>query len=70
MLPVLVTIGNGLAWFAATVGQLFVWGAGIGLGYWAVNKLTKVIDYKLAQRAMKKSETVNASGQVTAPIIS
>ena len=70
MLPVLVTIGNGLAWFAATVGQLFVWGAGIGLGYWAVNKLTRALDYKLAERALKKKETANAGGQVTAPIIS
>ncbi len=48
MLPFLVTTGNGLLWLCTTLGQLAIWGFGIGLGYWLVTKVTGAIDFKLA----------------------
>jgi len=71
MLPILVTIGQGLLWFATTVGQLFVWGAGIGLGYWAINKVTRVIDYKLASKHAEKvaKEAQKAPVPGSAPLV-
>jgi hypothetical protein len=44
MLPILATIGSGLAWFAATAGQLVFWGAGISVGFWLGKKLTGTWD--------------------------
>jgi hypothetical protein len=61
MLPILATIGAGLAWFATTAGQLVFWGAGIGVGFWASKKLTNTWDswgYKnIASKFRKKQES-------------
>jgi hypothetical protein len=40
MLPILATIASGIAWFAATAGQLIMWGAGISVGFWVGKKIT------------------------------
>lgn len=48
MLPILATIGSGLAWFAATAGQLIFWGAGISIGFWVGKKITNTWDVKWA----------------------
>jgi|688.fasta_scaffold1590914_2 hypothetical protein len=58
MLPILATIGSGLAWFAATAGQLIFWGAGISVGFWLAKKMTNTWDQYgvnlLARRIYKK----------------
>ena len=54
MLPILATIGSGLAWFATTMGQLIVWGAGIGMGFWAIKKVTNAIDQSWANKTALK----------------
>lgn len=54
MLPLLLTVGQGLAWFAVTMSQLVIWGAGIGLGFWAIKKVTFIADVKLAGWLAKK----------------
>jgi hypothetical protein len=72
MLPLLATVGAGLAWFAATAGQLIFWGAGICVGFWIGKKLTNVWDQwgnkKLAinifQRRTKEDETMNMGAAV------
>lgn len=51
MLPTLAMIGTGLAWFAATLGQLIFWGAGITVGFWIGKKLTNVWDQWIVNRA-------------------
>lgn len=56
MLPILVTVGHGLLWFAATMGQLAVWGMGVGLGYWFIGKVTHALDAKLAGKFASKWE--------------
>lgn len=58
MLPIIATIGTGLAWFATTAGQLIFWGAGICVGFWVGKKLTNTWDKyghtQLAKFFMKK----------------
>jgi len=75
MLPVLATIGTGLAWFAATAGQLIFWGAGICVGFWVGKKITSTWDSwghnRLAKRLFRKhndadEEAVVVTGAATA----
>jgi hypothetical protein len=48
MLPILATVGTGLAWFAATAGQLIFWGAGIAVGFHVGRKITGKWDQMFA----------------------
>lgn len=50
MLPILATIGSALLWFVTTMGQLVIWGAGLGLGIWAIKRVTNVWDQWLLNR--------------------
>lgn len=50
MLPLLATIGSGLAWMITTIGSLAVWGMGVSLGYWIMTKGTKAVDTYMAAR--------------------
>lgn len=73
-LPILATVGHGIAWLAATLGQLAVWGIGIGLGYWLLGKFTNKMDVFLAQRkadiaAGRKTTFFSPRGQSTASSI-
>ena len=60
MLPILATVGTGLAWFAATAGQLIFWGAGICVGFWVGKKITNTWDQwgvnKLALKFKRKRD--------------
>jgi hypothetical protein len=61
MLPILLSIGSGLAWFALTMCQLVMWGAGIGLGFWTIKKVTNIIDAKLAERDASRLIKANSA---------
>lgn len=50
MLSLLLTAGQGLVWLAGTVATYAVLGAGIGLGYWVMGKITSGMDGKFAER--------------------
>lgn len=50
MLPLLTTIGSGLAWFATYVGQLIVMGFGLGAGLWSSRQITDRIDLRRAKK--------------------
>lgn len=56
MLPILVTIGQGLAWLAATIGQLFLWGTGVGCGLWFSKIITNKIDYVRGALMIRKKQ--------------
>jgi hypothetical protein len=64
MLPTLVTIGAGLAWLATTLGNLFLWGIGVGFGLWAANKITGKIDranYSSIAARLRRGDPVYAT---------
>ncbi len=60
MTPTLAAVGSGLAWFAATGGQLLFFGLAIGIGLWASKKVTNLVDLKLAERLDRKEQKRNA----------
>lgn len=72
MLPILATIGAGLAWFAGTAGQLVFWGAGIAVGFWVGRKITNSWDnyganrtaLKFWNRRTKEDEQVAAAAAI------
>ena len=76
MLPTLATIGTGLAWFAATAGQLIFWGAGICVGFWVGKKITstwdqwgvKKLSWKLKRKHDAQDEAMAACAAGAQPV--
>ena len=55
MLPILTTVGAGLAWIAGNLGFLMFWGFGISIGFWIAKKATNSMDNYWHQRLAHKS---------------
>lgn len=63
MLPIILTIGHAVSWLALTVGQLFIWGAGISLGFWGGKQVTNKLDVMQAKiKAKKAAHKLGLSG--------
>lgn len=70
MLPILATVGTGLAWFAATAGQLIFWGAGIAVGFWVGRKITGTWDQWAANaKGLKIFRRMNQEEEETAAVV-
>lgn len=54
MIPILLTIGQGLLVAIAALGTIAVYGAGIKFGFWSMEKLTNQLDKKIAVMKIKR----------------